>query len=218
MFLDFWFMSVFYPLTCWYLTVIKPYDRISLSFYRFFSKNRLVCFVSSFGRVTSKVHPLTNVLKYHVALLLKPEVGAALELDVNEVQQNLGDLKVDYVRGQLLLTRTTRGVLATGQFQTALQAECVRCLEPFSLEVPIPMEEMFAFTPASDPIYYIDEGWLDLRKPLREQIMLALPMHLLCRPDCKGLCPQCGQNLNEGPCSCDMENIDPRLAALKKLL
>jgi uncharacterized protein len=164
------------------------------------------------------VHPLTNVLKYHVALLLKPEVGATLELDVDEVQQTLGDLKVDFVRGQLLLTRTTRGVLATGQFHTALQAECVRCVEPFHLELQVPMEEMFTFTPAADPTYYIDEGWLDLRKPFREQILLALPMHLLCRPECKGLCITCGQNLNAGPCSCDTEEIDPRLAALKKLL
>jgi uncharacterized protein len=164
------------------------------------------------------VHPLTNVLKYNVALLLKPEVGATLGLDVDEVHQTLGDLKVDYVRGQLLLTRTNRGVLAKGQFQTALEAGCVRCIEPFHLELQVPMEEMFTFTPAADPTYFIDEGWLDLRKPLREQIMLTLPMHSLCRPDCKGLCITCGQNLNEGPCSCDTEEIDPRLAELKKLL
>ncbi len=158
------------------------------------------------------------MLKYNVALLLKPEVGATLGLDVDEVHQTLGDLKVDYVRGQLLLTRTNRGVLATGQFHTALQVECVRCLEPFHLELEVPMEEMFSFTPASDPIYFIDEGWLDLRKPLREQILLALPMHSVCRPDCKGLCPNCGQNWNEGPCNCDADDIDPRLADLRKLL
>ena len=164
------------------------------------------------------MHPLTSVLKYNVALLLKPEVGATLGLDVDEVHQTLGDLKVDYVRGQLLLTRTTRGVLAKGQFHTALQTECVRCLESFHLELQVPMEEMFTFTPAADPTYFIDESWLDLRKPLREQIVLTLPMHSLCRPDCKGLCITCGQNLNEGPCSCDTEEIDPRLADLKKLL
>ena len=158
------------------------------------------------------------MLKYNVALLLKPEVGATLELDVDEVHQTLGDLKVDYVRGRLLLTRTTRGVLATGTFHTALQTECVRCLEPFSLELQVPMEEMFSFTSASDPTYFIDESWLDLRQPLREQILLTLPMHRVCRPDCKGLCPTCGRNLNEGPCSCNIEDIDPRLAALKNLL
>ena len=158
------------------------------------------------------------MLKYNVAQLLKPEVGATLGLEVDEVHQTLGDLKVDYVRGQLLLTRTNRGALAKGQFSTELETECVRCLEPFHLALTVPMEEMFTFSAASDPIYLIDEGWLDLRQPLREQIMLALPMHSLCRPDCKGLCPNCGHNLNEGPCTCNTEEIDPRLAGLKKLL
>jgi uncharacterized protein len=158
------------------------------------------------------------VLKYNVSLLLKPEVGATLGLDVDEVHQTLGDLKVDYVRGQFLLTRTTRGVLIKGQFSTELEAECVRCLEPFHLALSVPMEEMFTFSAASDPIYFIDEGWLDLRQPLREQILLALPIHSLCRPDCKGLCPNCGRNLNEDPCNCSTAEIDPRLADLKKLL
>ena len=158
------------------------------------------------------------MLKYNVSLLLKPEVGATLGLDVDEVHQTLGDLKVDYVRGQLLLTRTTRGALARGQFSTKLEVECVRCLESFQLALIVPMEEMFTFSAASDPTYLIDEGWLDLRQPLREQILLALPMHSLCRPDCRGLCPNCGQNLNEGQCTCSTEDIDPRLADLRKLL
>ena len=64
----------------------------------------------------------------------------------------------------------------------------------------------------------VADGWLDLRQPLREQIMLAMPIHLLCRPDCKGLCTNCGQNWNEGPCNCSAEDLDPRLAALKNLL
>jgi uncharacterized protein len=157
-------------------------------------------------------------LKYSVSLLLKPEVGATLSLDVDEVDQTLGDLKVDYVRGQLRLTRTNRGVLAKGQFLTELEIECVRCLEPFYLALTVPMEEMFAFSAAADPIYFIDEGWLDLRLPLREQTLLTLPMHSLCRPDCRGLCSNCGHNLNEGPCNCRTEEIDPRLADLKQLL
>ncbi len=176
------------------------------------------CSVSSNGSVKAWRHPLTNVLKYNVSLLLKPEVGATLGLDVDEVHQTLGDLKVDYVRGQLRLTRTNRGVLAKGQFSTELEAECVRCLEPFHLALTVPMEEMFAFSATVDPIYFIDEGWLDLRAPLREQILLTLPMHSLCRPACKGLCSNCGHNLNEGPCTCSIEEIDPRLADLKKLL
>jgi uncharacterized protein len=51
---------------------------------------------------------------------------------------------------------------------------------------------------------------------LREEAILAIPMGALCRPDCAGLCPQCGQNWNEGPCDCEQDEIDPRFAALRE--
>ena len=163
--------------------------------------------------------PATNVLKYNVAPVMRPEVGAAMDLVVAETQQVLGDLSVEYVRGTLRLTRADRRVLVTGTLQTVVAAECVRCLAPLQLTLTLPIEEQFALSPVVDPVYYIDEGGgLNLLPPLREQILLALPIHLVCRPDCQGLCVDCGQNLNDGPCSCGTENIDPRLAALKSLL
>ncbi len=59
---------------------------------------------------------------------------------------------------------------------------------------------------------------LELDELLREDILLDLPSKFLCTPDCKGLCPKCGKNLNEGPCACDSREIDPRLEILKSLL
>lgn len=142
-----------------------------------------------------------------------------MDLVVNEAQQVLGDLSVEYVRGILRLTRANRRILATGTLQTAVTAECVRCLTPLKLTLTLPIEEQFALSPTVDPVYYIDEGgWLSLSQPLREQILLAMPIHLVCQPECKGLCVDCGQNLNDGLCSCGTEDIDPRLAALKSLL
>jgi uncharacterized protein len=142
-----------------------------------------------------------------------------MDLAIDEIDQVLGDLRVDYVRGKLRLTRTNRRILVKGALQTAVNVECVRCLTPFQLALTLKIEEMFAFSPAADPIYFVDEGgWLNLRQPLREQLLLAMPMQALCRSDCKGLCSQCGQNLNDGPCNCSTEDIDPRLAALKSLL
>jgi uncharacterized protein len=163
--------------------------------------------------------PVTNVLRYNVAPVIRPEVGAAMDLAVDETQQVLGDLSVEYVRGVLRLTRTNRRILISGTLQTAVAVECVRCLVPFQLTLTLPLEEQFALSPAIDPVYYIAEGgWLSLGPPLREQILLAMPIHLVCRPECQGLCVDCGQNLNDGPCSCGTEGIDPRLAALKSLL
>jgi uncharacterized protein len=142
-----------------------------------------------------------------------------MDLAVDENHQVLGDLNVGFVRGTLRLTRANRRVLVNGQLQVAVDAECVRCLTTFQLNLDLPIEELFALSPSADPVYFIDEGgWLNLLQPLREQILLAMPIHLVCRPDCKGLCSQCGQNLNDGPCGCDADDIDPRLTALKSLL
>ena len=106
-----------------------------------------------------------------------------MDLAVDETRQVLGDLNVEYVRGTLRLTRANRRILVTGTLQTAVTAECVRCLTPFQLTLTLPIEEQFALSPAVDPVYYIDEGgWLDLLQPLREQILLAMPIHLVCRP------------------------------------
>lgn len=159
------------------------------------------------------------MLKYNVASLMRPEVGAAIDLEIDEINQVLGDLRVEFVRGKLRLTRTNRRILVKGTIHTSIEVECVRCLTQFHLALAWPMEEMFAFSAAADPVYFVDEGgWLNLQRPLREQILLAMPIQTLCRPDCRGLCPQCGANLNDGPCSCSTEDVDPRLAALKALL
>ena len=65
---------------------------------------------------------------------------------------------------------------------------------------------------------YYREGMLDLVELMREQFVLALPMKPLCAEDCRGLCPECGTNLNKGQCGCTPRWEDPRLAALKSLL
>jgi len=142
-----------------------------------------------------------------------------MDLAIDEIDQTLGDLKLDYVRGQLRLTRVNNRILVKGRLQTVADAECVRCLTPFKLNLNLQLEEMFALSPVGDPIYFVnDDGWLNLQAPLREQVLLAMPIKLFCRPDCKGLCPECGANRNDGPCGHEDDAIDPRLAALKSLL
>lgn len=111
-----------------------------------------------------------------------------------------------------------------------LQVPCSRCLEPFSLSLASHVDVRLlpaAQLEASDEHevrdddltieFYRDET-IDLAALVREQCYLALPMKPLCRPDCRGLCPQCGANLNQTTCSCDQTWVDPRLAALKALV
>ena len=70
----------------------------------------------------------------------------------------------------------------------------------------------------NDTFLLVENESIELDDLLREDILLELPTKFLCKPDCKGLCPQCGKNLNEGKCSCSARQVDPRLEILKKLI
>jgi uncharacterized protein len=116
-----------------------------------------------------------------------------------------------------------------GTLKTELELTCSRCLEP----VRMPMDTAFdlRFHPATEmstehdrevpdadleTSYYRDDQ-IDLNELLREQFFLALPMKPLCQDGCRGLCPQCGTNLNGGGCQCAPGWDDPRLAPLRAL-
>lgn len=116
-----------------------------------------------------------------------------------------------------------------GSAQTELELPCSRCLETFRLPVDVAFDQRYlpqgqasgedesevADEDLETSFYRDDE--IDLNELLREQFYLALPMKPLCRDECKGLCPQCGTNLNSGSCDCAPAWEDPRLAALKTL-
>jgi uncharacterized protein len=116
-----------------------------------------------------------------------------------------------------------------GTLKSTLELQCSRCLEPYRMPVDIEFDQRYlpqseatpeleAEVPDEDleTSYYRDEE-IDLNDLVREQFYLALPMKPLCRDDCKGLCPQCGTNLNTGTCDCRPGWEDPRLAPLKAL-
>ncbi len=160
-----------------------------------------------------------RVLKLQVGFLLSEGVGQSRDMEFDVPRLRISDdLMLDYLRGVLHLSRTSRGILVQGTIQTSAQGECVRCLEPVLVDLEVPIEELFVYPPEPGADYVVaDDGILDLAPLLREEIILDTPMGVLCKPDCAGLCPTCGKNLNEGPCNCAREDIDPRLAALKRL-
>jgi uncharacterized protein len=146
-----------------------------------------------------------------------------MRLAIDELRRSLGpDLEVDFLRGNLVLTRTDQHILVAGTLETATRAECVRCLDSFDQPLVLQLEELFALKSGPQVVdrHYVvaADGTIDLTSPLREQVLLAQPIKPVCRPDCAGLCATCGRNLNEGQCECKDESIDPRLAALKALL
>lgn len=116
-----------------------------------------------------------------------------------------------------------------GQFAGRLSVPCARCIEP--AEIPLEAEFDLIYRPlgadADAPersitapeteIGYYQKDSLALEDVLREQVLLALPVRTLCKPDCKGLCPRCGANRNLQSCTCDAGPSDPRWEALAGL-
>ena len=102
--------------------------------------------------------------------------------------------------------------------------ECARCLKPANLEISDKLMYLY-YSHSAEGLDELDDYMpvevnnfghvLDIMPQIEESIYTLLPAKVLCREDCKGLCPFCGKDLNEGTCSCRDENIDPRLEALK---
>lgn len=121
-------------------------------------------------------------------------------------------------------------VFFNGEVTATLDLSCSRCLKQF--EMGIKEDVMAVFMPRASmsavvdevevtqedvDVQLYDEDELDLFGPAHDQVALAVPMRPLCAESCKGLCPRCGHDLNEGPCGCAEPVGDSRFAALKKL-
>lgn len=119
--------------------------------------------------------------------------------------------------------RNTAGVLVmSGSIKTCLHGVCDRCAAEFSREVEYPIQAVLVEELANEEnedewVFPLEGESADLQDIVRTVFVLNMESKLLCKPDCKGLCCQCGKNLNDGPCSCQKE-LDPRFAALRQLL
>ena len=169
-----------------------------------------------------EVHPLD----------FKEEIGPdTLDLgaDIRQVNVLKTRGRADLVEEHHGKHRVIQDIRLTGDLSTRLQLACARCLEPVMQDVARSFDLLYrpqgsdaghaelSVTDAEAEIgYYTGEG-IELEDVLREQILLAVPLRVLCIEECKGLCPHCGKNLNEGQCSCAEPLEDPRWAALKDI-
>lgn len=158
----------------------------------------------------------------------------AYELTGPFAEQALAGTEVDAgqstVSAAVDLYRTGHEVVARGKVNGQLVALCSRCASPAQLKLDSSMQIVFlprgsevpdveddeVAAEQPDVVHYDDET-IDLAETLREELLLALPLAPLCREDCKGLCPRCGTDLNEGPCDCLVETKDDRWSRLKNL-
>lgn len=165
---------------------------------------------------------------------IRPE-GLELSLDLGGefARQALEGTEADpnqaNVKAEVFLSRSGQDVYVKGKLVGALTVPCGRCVTPAELPLDAPFELTLAPAPEAvepDELELTDEDLdfatykddvIDLGEILREQILLALPIAHLCRPECKGLCPKCGHDLNTGPCDCPPAPRDDRFAALRNV-
>ena len=125
------------------------------------------------------------------------------------------------VGASLRLESVVEGILVTGTIRLEARIECSRCLEVTTGPIDASVTELYVgpgHLEASDEDTYRIEGpELDLEPMIRDAVGLTLPLHPLCREGCRGLCVQCGKNLNTGPCNCTEDDLDPRWDALADL-
>ncbi len=165
---------------------------------------------------------------FNIATLLRETPGAARKLDVDgelAVVESEGYRRP--VTGEVRLLRTSRGVLFRAKVRVEPEYECSRCLRTFTAPVTLDIDEMFAFE--RDPLTLArveldpdefrlgDDQYLDASEAVRQYEETARPIRTLCRPDCAGLCPRCGRDLNEGPCGCSVDSGEPAWSALAEL-
>lgn len=115
------------------------------------------------------------------------------------------------------LESLSNGVVVSGIARATWTGECRRCLTPITERLEVDFDELYQQVPDNPDAYAIENDQIDLLPMVRENVLLAIPLGPLCQPDCPGLCPQCGQDLAEGPCGCDTSAVDPRWAALDDL-
>jgi uncharacterized protein len=123
------------------------------------------------------------------------------------------------IPAKLVVTRATTGTVFSLAFTARLHGPCYRCLGDAVLEVPISAREYQASSPEDEELTtpYLHADRLEISDWARDAVALALPDKILCRPDCAGLCPECGKNLNEEPHAHEDEHDDTRWAALEAL-
>jgi uncharacterized protein len=173
------------------------------------------------------------VLSYNVASLLRALPGTERRYTIEPIEIEVyPDLELAApIEGEVRLSRTGRSILARAHLSTAIESPCSRCLTPVVAPIDVDIEEealpsididsglQVDVSEEPDALRLDDHHELDLAEPIREAISLAEPIALLCRPDCAGLCPVCGVDLNTvNEHDHPEESLDPRLAALAELI
>jgi len=165
-------------------------------------------------------------MRFRVSQELRQAVGTEFSLELRRGSLFLDDqVALSDLEGSARLLRTDRGLLVSVRARAVIGGTCSRCVSPLQSPIEFNLEE--EFIPIVDPVsgahitaaeaeesFVIDAGLtLDLGEALRQYALISSPSKPLCRPDCAGICPTCGANLNDGRCTCP-PRIDAQWEAL----
>jgi uncharacterized protein len=146
-----------------------------------------------------------NPLRINVGFLLNQQVGVNRDIHFDYPEYFVRpDLDLANFTGLLRISRTNTGLLAQGEFSGGIQMQCVRCLVDYRQTLIINFDELFSFKgkPVSEyGLVVPDDAYIDFTPLVWEFFTLEVPISPLCKPECKGLCPECGEDLNSTTCA-----------------
>ncbi len=157
-----------------------------------------------------------------------PEEG--IELELSEDIRSESVKPAAPVQASLKIEKAASEVFIRGVVSGTIELQCSRCLKTFTMDIKSRIEVVYhpAESIGRDEHYELKSDELDMGfykndtletgALLEEQLLLHVPMKPLCSPECKGICPQCGADLNMSQCNCDFSEVDPRLRVLEQLL
>ena len=152
-------------------------------------------------------------LRANVGFFFNKPIGFSRDFEVENPEVFIEpDLQLYSLRGRYTFSRTREGLLLQATFEAEVDSQCNRCLDPFRAKLSTEFEELYVFESRTqeefdDEEVVPEDGYIDLGRPIRDYLLLDLPINLVCKPDCKGICVECGVNLNRETC----EHTDSRI-------
>jgi uncharacterized protein len=160
-------------------------------------------------------------LRFNFGFMLKADLGTSRDMELDYPEVHIDEVSLIPLKGSFQVVRSSGGLYLTGELHSTVESECSRCMDKIELPISIKMDDLFYYPESTAPpgdFGVGEDGFVDLNPLVRQLSLLDFPLQPLCRPDCKGLCAHCGENLNITICHCEIDDVDPRLESLRSLL
>ena len=170
--------------------------------------------------VTLLINPA--LLRINVGFIVNQAVGYSRDFSIEIPNLSFSDdLVIQNLASNIVISRTTEGLLVQVKGQAQTELECAYCLESLEQNLQLDFIEVYTFPSHAvedTELILPDDLQINLAPLIREYLLLDIPINPVCKLGCKGLCPICGENLNNSICNHDDEPVDSRLSVLKTLL